>query len=83
MDGLLLLASVMAIGLVMWWTVANDHIAPQGRTHGLFAMEIEGEAENQGDQGQTPVSKRRIEGRASRAAPSVQPGRRRGQPGSF
>jgi hypothetical protein len=38
MDGLLFLASVLAIGLVMWWMLRNDTPDPRAVTKGLFAM---------------------------------------------
>jgi hypothetical protein len=38
MDGLLFLASVIGIGLVMWWVRQNDRDARDTADRGLFAM---------------------------------------------
>jgi hypothetical protein len=38
MDGLLFLASVIGIGLAMWWVWQNDRDARDSADRGLFAM---------------------------------------------
>lgn len=38
MDGLFFLMSIVGVGLVMWWVVRNDRVAPDQPTTGLFAM---------------------------------------------
>ena len=38
MDGLFFLMSIAGVGLVMWWMVTNDRVAPDKPTTGLFAM---------------------------------------------
>jgi hypothetical protein len=38
MDGLFFLMSVAGVGIVMWWVVQNDRVAPDRQTVGLFAM---------------------------------------------
>ncbi len=38
MDGVYFLLSIIAVGLVMWWTIKNDRAGPGDETHGLFAM---------------------------------------------
>lgn len=39
MDGVFFLLSVVAIGLVMWWAIQNEGVAPDEPTTGLFAMD--------------------------------------------
>jgi hypothetical protein len=38
MDGLFFLASVVGVGVVMWWVLQNDGVPPDRPTTGLFAM---------------------------------------------
>jgi hypothetical protein len=38
MDGLFFLMSVLGVGVVMWWVLQNDDVAPDQPTKGLFAM---------------------------------------------
>jgi hypothetical protein len=38
MDGLYFLLSVVGIGLIMWWALQNDRVAPDQPTRGLFAL---------------------------------------------
>ncbi len=38
MDGLFFLLSVIATGLVMWWTIQNDGRKPEESTSGIFFM---------------------------------------------
>lgn len=38
MDGLLFLASVVGVGLVMWWVLQSDRAGGDATRRGLFAM---------------------------------------------
>jgi len=45
MDGLLFLATIIAVGLVMHWVVLNDRAGPRDATSGLFAIRAPGTPE--------------------------------------
>jgi len=38
MDGLFFLLSIVAIGVIMHWSIINDRAGPREPTKGLFAM---------------------------------------------
>ena len=44
---LLFLASMISVGIVIWWALKNDDAGDDGPTHGLFAMRDHRSAEEQ------------------------------------
>lgn len=66
MDGLLYLASIVAVGLVMFWTIRNDQAGATQPTRGLFAMPVTAVAEPAADRRTRPVQNGRRRHRSNR-----------------
>ena len=60
MDSVLFLLAVIGIVVVITWSVMNDRVPLNGRTHGLLAMRDETPAEPAIEESRTPASDQRI-----------------------
>lgn len=62
MDSVLFLLAVVGIVVVVAWSVMNDRVPLNGRTHGLLAMRDETPTGSAASESKAPAKDQRIDG---------------------